>query len=189
MVQIIFLNGPSSSGKTSIAKALQESCEEPLMHIGIDKMIGMMPDKLNKWDGGFSEQGFWWKEAKDPEGKTIQEIQAGPYAKKVWETFLETTRLFAELGHFIVVDEVAFGNTDIQRWKEYLKDFTVLWIGVFAPLPILEEREKARGDRMLGSARAQYYKVHEDVKYDVSVNTSKQTLSEVVSSIKKRLRV
>ena len=35
-VQIIYLNGPSSSGKTTLAKALQHAFEEPFLHIGID---------------------------------------------------------------------------------------------------------------------------------------------------------
>lgn len=43
-VQIIYLNGPSSSGKTTLAKALQHAFEEPFLHVGIDKIIGWMPD-------------------------------------------------------------------------------------------------------------------------------------------------
>jgi len=38
-VQIIYLNGPSSSGKTTLAKALQDVFEEPFLHVGIDKII------------------------------------------------------------------------------------------------------------------------------------------------------
>jgi chloramphenicol 3-O phosphotransferase len=52
MSKIIYLNGPSSSGKTTIAKALQDSFYEPYLHVGIDKMIGFMPAKVNDWQGG-----------------------------------------------------------------------------------------------------------------------------------------
>ena len=45
--KIIYLNGPSSSGKTTLAKALQESFVEPFLHIGIDKIIGFMPDNVS----------------------------------------------------------------------------------------------------------------------------------------------
>ena len=37
-VQIIYLNGPSSSGKTTLAKALQHAFEKPFLHVGIDKI-------------------------------------------------------------------------------------------------------------------------------------------------------
>lgn len=40
---IILLNGTSSSGKTSIVRALQEIFEEPFLVAGIDKLIWMLP--------------------------------------------------------------------------------------------------------------------------------------------------
>jgi chloramphenicol 3-O phosphotransferase len=39
-VQIIYLNGPSSSGKTTLIKVLQHVFKEPFLHVGIDKIIG-----------------------------------------------------------------------------------------------------------------------------------------------------
>jgi chloramphenicol 3-O phosphotransferase len=41
MSRIIFLNGCSSAGKTSISKAIQELSDTPWLHIGIDTFIGM----------------------------------------------------------------------------------------------------------------------------------------------------
>ena len=38
MSRIIYLNGPSSSGKTTLAKALQDSFSDPYLHLGIDKV-------------------------------------------------------------------------------------------------------------------------------------------------------
>lgn len=52
------------------------------------------------------------------------------------------------------------GINQVDEWKEILKEFNVLWIGVNAPLAILEQREKERSDRILGSARGQFHKVH-----------------------------
>jgi len=43
--KIIFLNGASSSGKTSILMALQEMLEEPYLNAGIDKFIWMLPKR------------------------------------------------------------------------------------------------------------------------------------------------
>ena len=43
--KIIFLNGASSSGKTSIAKLLQQKIEQPFWHISIDHLrdAGVLP--------------------------------------------------------------------------------------------------------------------------------------------------
>lgn len=70
MPKVIFLNGPSSSGKTSIAKALQYLLPEPYMLLGIDKMISMMPEHLNNWQGKKVERGFWWQQDIDVTGQT-----------------------------------------------------------------------------------------------------------------------
>jgi len=51
--RIIFINGTSSSGKTSIVRALQGLLEEPYLDMGLDKFIFMLPKRyLNRplWD-------------------------------------------------------------------------------------------------------------------------------------------
>ncbi len=67
-IQIIYINGPSSSGKTTLAQALQQEFDVPFLHIGIDRVIGMMPNKLNNWEGGPAPLGFSWKSSVDETG-------------------------------------------------------------------------------------------------------------------------
>ena len=49
---------------------------------------------------------------------------------------------------------------------------------------VLEQREKERKNRILGSARGQFHKVHADAIYDLEVDTHHSTLSEIVEKIK-----
>ncbi|MCB0092442.1 MAG: hypothetical protein KDE54_31355, partial [Caldilineaceae bacterium] len=42
-MDVIYLNGPSSAGKTSLARALQSLLPGYYLHIGIDMLIEMMP--------------------------------------------------------------------------------------------------------------------------------------------------
>ncbi|MEI8329763.1 MAG: GNAT family N-acetyltransferase [Chlamydiia bacterium] len=182
--QIIYLNGPSSSGKTTLAKALQHAFEEPFLHVGIDKIIGWMPEKVNDWTGGEAPLGFSWKKGQDESGNPIQELQTGPYAQKIGETFREVVLALAKMGHHLIIDDVSFGKQQIDEWKESLKDFRVLWVGVNAPLPVLEQREKERGNRILGSARGQFHKVHIDATYDLEIDTHQANLSENTEKIK-----
>lgn len=187
MAQIIYLNGPSSSGKTTLAKALQEALQEPYLHVGIDKIIGFMPDKINNWEGGPAQLGFSWEPAFDPSGHPIYNIHAGPFANKITRSLKDIAKLLASQNYNLVIDDVAFGAIQVEEWKVALKDYDVLYVGVVTPLNILEEREKARGDRFLGSARAQYFKVHENVSYDLEVDTHSQSLEENVAKILKML--
>lgn len=183
-VQIIYLNGPSSSGKTTLAKALQHEFDTHFLHIGIDKIIAWMPEKVNNWTGEEAPLGYSWKKGTDSSGNLIQELQVGPYAKKIAKTFQKVALLLAEMGHHLIIDDVSFGKEHVDEWKELLKDFTVLWVGINAPLPILEQREKARGDRILGSARAQFHKVHLEATYDLEIDTHHATLDENIQKIK-----
>ena len=183
-VQIIYLNGPSSSGKTTLAKALQHAFEEPFLHVGIDKIIGWMPEKVNDWTGGEAPIGYSWKKSEDVSGSPIQELQTGPYAQKIGKTFQEVVLALAKMGHHIVIDDVSFGKKQLDQWKRILKDFRVLWVGVNAPLPVLEQREKERGNRIQGSARGQFHKVHVDATYDLEINTHQASISENAEKIK-----
>lgn len=180
--QIIYLNGPSSSGKSTLAKALQNTLEEPFLHIGIDKIIGMMPSKLNNWEGDPAPLGFSWKLTEDSLGHPVYEIQSGPFAKKICKTFKEIVLTMAKEGHFIIIDDIAFGKNQVDEWREYLKDFKVLWVGLKPSLSVIEEREKQRGDRMLGSARHQFYTTHDEVNYDLEIDSSNIT-EECVAKI------
>jgi chloramphenicol 3-O phosphotransferase len=184
LAQIIYLNGPSSSGKTTLAKALQHAFEEPFLHVGIDKIIGWMPEKINDWTGGEASLGYSWKKSVDTSGNPVQELQAGPYAQKIGKTFQEVVLALAKMGHHIVIDDVSFGKQQLDEWKKILKNFRVLWVGINAPLVVLEQREKERGNRIPGSARGQFHKVHVNASYDLEIDTHQASISENVEKIK-----
>lgn len=183
-VQIIYLNGPSSSGKTTLAKALQDAFEEPFLHVGIDKIIGWMPEKVNDWTGKATPIGYSWKKIEDESGNLIQELQIGPYAQKIGKTFQEVVLALANMGHHFIIDDVSFGKQQLDEWKKILQNFRVLWVGVNAPLPVLEQREKERGNRIPGSARGQFHKVHVDATYDLEINTHEVNVSANAEKIK-----
>lgn len=186
-LQIIYLNGPSSSGKTTLAKAFQQEFDQPFLHIGIDRVIGMMPEKLNNWEGMPAPLGFSWKPSTDQTGHPIHEIQTGPFAKKIVQTLMQMVLTMAKMGHYVIIDDVSFGESNVDVWRDALKEYKVLWVGIKAPLNILEARERERGNRMHGSARAQYFQVHKDVIYDLEFDTNKDSLKSIIKKIKEYL--
>src|SRR5271170_7588374 len=96
--------------------------------------------------------------------------------------------MLAKLGHHLIIDDVSFGKKQVDKWKEVLQPFAVLWIGVNAPLSVLEQREKERGNRIVGSARGQFHKVHADATYDLEIDTHHATLAKNVEKIKSLAR-
>lgn len=186
MSKIIYLNGPSSSGKTTLAKALQQSFAEPFLHVSLDRIIGFMPEKINNWEGGYAPLGFCWEPSVDPTGYPTYAIRTGSFARKIVRTLKDITLLLASQNYHLIIDDIAFG-AEVEEWKQALKNYSVLYIGVTAPLEILEKREKERGNRYIGSARGQYFKVHENVAYDLEIDTHFHTLEENIAKIQTAL--
>jgi chloramphenicol 3-O phosphotransferase len=60
---------------------------------------------------------------------------------------------------------------------------------VFAPLDILEARERQRGDRRIGLARWQYGRVHKNDVYDLEIDASRATPLECATVIKQRFQL
>lgn len=177
--QIIYLNGPSSSGKTTLVKALQNCLEKPFLNVGMDKVIEMMPDKTNNFSGVIPKEGFYWKQVQDH-----YELQIGPFGEKILKAHKEIILTLAKLNYNIIIDDVSFGLSQVDKWKKLLKDYQVLFIGVDAPIDVIEKREIKRGDRMVGSAKGMHHKVHKNVVYDLMIDTHKDSIEKNTHKIK-----
>lgn len=182
-MDVIILNGPSSSGKSSIAKELQNILPENYLHIGIDTFIAMMPSKVNALE--YSDKitdGFYFKSV-NLNGVAVQKIQSGDYGKKINQAYHFTVKHLADLGVKIIVDDVMNGGIEQNQWKSVLGDTSTLFIGVHCSLKVLAEREKCRNDRIQGAASEQATRVHENVKYDIKISTTISTARECAQTI------
>jgi chloramphenicol 3-O phosphotransferase len=187
-IQIIYLNGASSAGKSTLARALQNKFEQPFLVLGIDQIIFMMPEKFNDWHNETKVPGFNWQSIKDEQGNNVAyKIQTGPYGKHIVKALKDIVFALARTGNNVIIDDVSFGKEQVDEWCIALKDFNVFWVTVNAPIEVIEKHEKERGDRKLGSSRRQTERVHTGVTYDLTVNTHEQTVIENVAIIIKKL--
>jgi chloramphenicol 3-O phosphotransferase len=182
--QIIYLNGPSSVGKTPLARALQNSFQEPFLVFGLDQMTDMMPDKLNSWDVDKKVPGFSWEKEDDGSGMPLYKNWIGPFAHRLLHTLKKVVCTLVDDNYQVIIDDVSIGKAEVDEWRKALAQYRVLWVGLTAPLEILEDREKIRPDRRIGSARWQAEHVHEGVVYDLMLDTVANSLPECVSQIK-----
>ncbi len=182
-LQIIYLNSPFSSGKTSLAHALQEHFNVPYLHVGIDKLIGMMPYKMNNRTGKSVSDGFSWKEERDENGDLIYHLQSRPFAEKIRKVHKDFVHMLAKTRHFVIVDDVSYGNDKVREWKDALQGFDVLLIGITRDLFELQSRELQRKDRMVGSSTGQFPVVHKDVLYGPVVDTTHDSIQKCTHKI------
>lgn len=172
--KIIYLNGISSAGKSTIAKELHQRLTEPYLYTGIDVFIWMVQDR-------------YWND--DPAGfvivqdETGSRIQAGPVAQQLDQAMLHTIAALATNGNNVLVDDVILAPESLRRRVELLANLDLWYIGVKCPLEVVEQRELSRGDRLPGLARAQFYKAHQPDIYDLEVDTSKLNPVECAEKI------
>ena len=72
----------------------------------------------------------------------------------------------------------------VADYRRLLAPYDLKMVGVFAPLDVIEAREAARGDRMIGMARWQFDEVHQGMRYDLEVDSSAATPEDCAQQIK-----
>jgi len=168
---IVLLNGASSSGKTALARALQLCWPSPLLHLGIDTMLQMLPQSYVGMKPS-ARDGIEFYDDVDESGPVVR-VRGGPVGDKVQRSFARAVRLLADDGHDVVLDLVLFDRNSVSSYVDALQGHRTYLIGVHCDRAVLEARELARGDRFQNLARAQLPAVHEfRAFYDLEVDTS-----------------
>lgn len=171
---VVYLNGTSSAGKTTLAQALLDVLEEPHLYFSIN-LFDEIPSR---------------KQIKRGLIPDIAYLELG---------FAKCIAALAGSGNNVIVDDVIapprhlpagqeFDALDLLRQRvTILSPFDVLFVKVFCPLDELERRQIARGDRTIGLARSQYDQVHKYAVYDVEVDTSVEAPEDASARVLKAL--
>ena len=166
---IVILNGVGSVGKTTTARALQEICTAPLLHVSMDAFLDMLPKAM------FGHPDGLVFETIEQQGLPSVAIRTGPVLERAMQGMRHAIAALAAKGNHLVVDEVMTRDGQAGAYRHLLSDFDLRLVGLFAPLEVLEARERQRGDRAIGLARWQYDRVHCGVVYDLKIDTTKSS--------------
>lgn len=197
---IVLLNGTGSAGKTSIARALQELCDEPVLHLGMDNfylqvcppkyLFRMVPPGVAvEHAADAPEAVLFFEPGDDPAAREAGTAIVVPrFGRQLLSGMHHSVAALARLGHRVVVDHVLWVPEWLEECLALWRDCPVLFVGVHCPLPVLEARELARGDRSAkGVVRWQYGRVHRrrglPLPYDLEVDTSRQTPHECAALV------
>ena len=148
MKQIILLNGPSSSGKTTLSKTLQR----------------MFKEKNNQQYQIVSIDDFM----KISTSETIYEDDVFSISDDLCKKVLE----ILETGNGVIIDHVITSERIFSQLKENLSSCRMLTVRVSCPLQLLRKRELERGDRSPGSAEASAKYLFPREGYDLTVDTA-----------------
>lgn len=151
MSQIIFLHGASSSGKSTIARALQQRIEKPFWHISIDHLrdAGVLPRDR------FQSGEFDWSEERP----------------RFFAGFHQSLASYAAAGNNLILEHILDTDGWIETLVELFEPHDVFFVAVHCSVPVLNEREFKRGDRPLGSAEMDQKSIHQKRIYDLEIQS------------------
>jgi chloramphenicol 3-O phosphotransferase len=147
---VILLNGASSAGKSTLATAIQDVSDTPLLRMSLDFFF--FGDVLPKRGGKL----YRWPEIRP-------RLLAG---------YDQCIAALAAAGNDLVVDHIFERKEHFDTMMRALVGQNVFLVGVHCPIEELERREAARGDRKVGDARRDLETVHTFCEYDFEVDSS-----------------
>ena len=183
MAKAIVLNGIGSVGKSSTAQTLQKMAASPFLHVQGDAFLEMIAPQM--WG---HPDGIIFQQIDTPEGPEVQ-IAMGRGLERLMEGMRASVAALLEAGNDCIVDDVMLSPQDQQAYLDCIDPERIQFVGLHAPLEVLKQRERVRGDRMLGLAQWQLGKVHSGIKYDFELDVSTLTPEAAARSIAERFEI
>jgi len=162
----IVLHGPTSAGKSTIAKALQATAPVPAFHVSLDAFVTMS----NRRDM-----------RSDQERDQAYRIHC--------ENLRSSLSRVAGTQFDIILDLVLRDEAELEAILQVIAGRPTYVIGVSAPLEVLEERERAREDRGAGMAREQAGHAAYARPYDLVIDTSTCGPEEAAAAIRNLMQL
>lgn len=164
--KIIFLNGVTSSGKTSIVEALQERRDQFFYVVANDLFQEMVGEQ-------YLEENYW------------------KYLSEVIILMYHTAKLYSDLGKNVLIDGILVERDEIkphyEQLKEIMKDSPLSIVEVYCPLDICKQRNIERGDRYESQSDEQAELMSKNIQYAMRVDTSVNSPAECAEQIVKTL--
>ena len=164
--RIIFLNGVTSSGKTSIVEALQDREDCYFYVVANDLFQEMVGER-------FLQENYW------------------QHLSRVVILMYHTAKLFSDMGHDVLIDGILVERPEIaphyQQLQEILADNPLSIVEVACPLEICRARNIARGDRYETQSEEQAALMAEEIRYAMTVRTDMNTPEECAEAIVRTL--
>jgi chloramphenicol 3-O phosphotransferase len=186
--RVVILNGPSSSGKTTLATAFRRqraAAGELWLLAGIDDFLAKLPGEwmsVGPESGPYAADGVRF-EVTD----RGMEVRLGSEGRRLIRAYQLGVAAAARAGLNVIVDEVVIDETSWEDWTTSLMGLHVVWVGVRCSLDVAERREQSRPERFKGLTRGQAATVHQYPQYDFEIDTTTRSESEVPADLARSL--
>ena len=148
---IIFIHGPSSSGKTTLARAVQQQLDLPFLIFSFDVFRDCQVLPMDQINGGT----FSWPDMRPAVFKGVHQC----------------LRALAIAGNNVLFEHIIETQAWLDELVRLLAGLDVFFVGLHCSLEELERREGQRGNRRIGEARTDLETVHSFATYDLALDS------------------
>jgi chloramphenicol 3-O phosphotransferase len=188
---VILVNGPSSAGKTTLCRGLQQSIAHTYLCVGVDDFVFFAPSRYyrgadtaeQKQQDSFTSAGVRMVVRSTTGEPRSVEAVFGPVFRNLIEGMAPSVRALIDAGNSVIFDHVLHDRDMYESVQRAFAGLHVFTAGVVCPVEILEAREASRGDRVRGRARGPVQVVHSFCEYDILVNTGEHSPQECVDQV------
>jgi len=188
---VILVNGPSSSGKSTLCRALQANVVHPYLCVGFDDFVFLSAPRYYRGadtrgqvqTDDFTVQGVEMVTASPPGAPISVTARFGPVFRRIIDAMAPAVRALVDGGNATIFDHVLHDREMYESCQRAFEGLDVFTVGVICPIDVLEARERSRGDRVIGRARGLVDVVHGFCNYDVVVDTGAADVNACVNRI------
>ncbi len=157
--KIILINGASSSGKSTLARQLQQTLPMPFWHFSFDHLRDSNALPMARIRSG--------------------DIDWSTMRPAVFDGFHRCLPVLAEAGNNLIVEHIIENEAWMSELVKLLTGLDVFFVGVHCSLPELKRREHKRGNRRVGEAQRDYQIVHSFAEYDLEIDSMQSNQTNV----------
>lgn len=186
--RLIFLNGTSSAGKTTLALALQHRMEKPFFHLALDQFRDGMPAQyrgLNAPEGSSGHCGLNVVPVVQGTEEPYTDVRFGVVGHRMLRGMRRAIAAMSRAGNSVIIDDIIMEDGFLTDYLQVMHGLPLYFVGVYCNAEEIGRREAARPGRFPGTALGQMPHVHAHGIYDVTVDTAvmcPQTCAERVIS-------
>ena len=139
---VMFVNGASSAGKTSLIRAVQALVPVPYLHVGLDHFFASVPEP---WGGGgpgrYSGAGFAYQAcASSADALPRTAITVGPAGAAMYAAYRRSLVTLLEHGCKLAIDELLLSEEIGVDYLALLAPYDVQFVLMTAGADCLEQR-------------------------------------------------
>jgi chloramphenicol 3-O phosphotransferase len=194
---IILINGPSSSGKSTLIDQFIKKSNKEFIKVAFDDILYLI-HKVN-WSKQLlsilgeniikNKKEFFYYNEESNDKNDLYRIKFNNSYTELLYSMHSFWKILIDNGFNIIIDHIFLYENWYNDFSSKININNCIKIGIYCDLSILNKREMKRGDRPLGVAERSSQLVHNHkIVYDFKLNTHKMNKEECINFVFNNLK-